>query len=442
MVQRQSVVMNKSTNTIGNLKHDEKLRKTLADFVIQRRNSSDLFSLCDDLYESIEYKSSHGHHLYGRVLVSSNANYALVEDSLNGSTKEMIMMGSNSYLGLHVHPRVINAAKEALEKYGIGAGSPPLFSGYYDVHRELESNLSKLKATEDTIIYPSGYATNVGVISALLGKNDTLILDKLSHASIIDGGLLSRAKFATFRHNDMESLERTLKKVQNDNGDKLVVVEGVYSMDGDIAPLDKIHALVKKYNCKLMIDEAHATGVLGKTGKGSLEHFNLEGKVDLVMGTFSKALGGIGGYICAKKEVIRYLRYYSHAYFFAASLPPMQVAAQNEALQVLLEEPQWHKQLWENIEFFHTELRSRGFNLENSQTAITPVVIGDTFLAQEVTKFLYENGVFVNCVPYPAVPRSKDRLRFSLSALHTKENLSRVIELLTKAAKIFNLLRN
>lgn len=301
------------------------------------------------------------------------------------------------------------------------------------MHRELEKNLSELKGTEDTILYPSGYSTNVGVLSCFLGPKDTIIIDKLAHASIIDGALLSGAKITTFRHNDMDSLERVLIQTKKGLGDRLVVVEGVYSMDGDIAPLKDIYDLVKKHGAKLMVDEAHSTGVLGKTGKGSPEHFDLEGKIDIVMGTFSKSLGGVGGFISAKKEVVRYLRFFSRAYFFAASPTPMQVAAQIAALEVLKTEPQWHTQLWNNIKYFHAELKKRGFDIERTQTAITPVVIGDSFVMREITKFLDERGVFVNPVPYPAVPRKKDRLRLSLSALHTREDLDTVLSLLDEA---------
>jgi glycine C-acetyltransferase len=216
-------------------------------------------------------------------------------------------------------------------------------------------------------------------------------------------------------------------------GDRLVVVEGVYSMDGDIAPLKDIYDLVKKHDAKLMVDEAHATGVLGKTGKGSPEHFDLEGKIDLVMGTFSKSLGGVGGFVSAKKEVVRYLRYFSRAYFFAASPTPMQVAAQSAALEVLKTEPQWHTQLWNNIKYFHAELKKRNFDIERTQTAITPIVIGDTLKMREITRFMDENGIFVNPVPYPAVARKKDRLRLSLSALHTREDLDKVLSVLDEA---------
>lgn len=413
--------------------NQEHLNKTLADFVLQRREKPDLFAWCQPFSESVDYQLSIGHHMYRRVMLSANANRVIVEDQKTGKAKEMIMMGSNSYLGLNAHPKVKAAAIAAAEKYGAGAGSPPHFSGYYDVHRDLEQQLSELKGTEDTILYPSGYSTNVGVLSCFLGPKDTIIIDKLAHASIIDGALLSGAKITTFRHNDMDSLERVLIQTKKGLGDSIVVVEGVYSMDGDIAPLKDIYDLVKKHDAKLMVDEAHSTGVLGKTGKGSPEHFDLEGKLDIVMGTFSKSLGGVGGFISAKKEVVRYLRYFSRAYFFAASPTPMQVAAQSAALEVLKTEPQWHTQLWNNIKYFHAELKKRNFDIERTQTAITPIVIGDTFKMREITRFMDENGVFVNPVPYPAVARKKDRLRLSLSALHTREDLDKVLTLLDEA---------
>lgn len=412
----------------------ELFKKTLADFVIQRRPTPDIFGWVDDFDKSESFLTRNGHNLYRRVMKSANSNRVIVEDPMTGKEKEMVMMGSNSYLGLTDHPKVKEAARAALEKYGVGAGSPPHFSGYYDVHQQLEQNLAWLKGSGDAMIYPSGYATNVGVISAFLGPKDTIILDKLSHASIIDGSIMSGAKITTFRHNDLNSLERVLAQTQkNTQGDRLVVVEGVYSMDGDIAPLNDVFDLVKKYDAKLMVDEAHATGVLGKTGKGSPEHFDLEGKIDIVMGTFSKSLGGLGGFVAADSKVIKYLRYYSRAYFFAASPTPMQVAAQNAAVEVLRDEPQHHQRLWDNIQYFHTELKNRGYDIERTQTAITPVVIGDTRIMRDVTLHMHEMGVFVNPVPYPAVPRKKDRLRLSVSAAHTQDDLNAVLDALDSA---------
>ena len=415
-------------------RHDYLMGKTLADFVIQRRPTPDIFAWTKEFDEATNYQAEQGHHMYRRVLLSANGSHVTVEDPKTKQPREMIMMGSNSYLGINNHPKVKAAALAAIDKYGVGAGSPPHFSGYYYLQRELEKGLSELKGTEDTILYPSGYSTNVGLISCFMGPKDTIILDKLAHASIIDGALLSGAKITTFRHNDMNSLERVLEQTgKNAQGDRLVIVEGVYSMDGDIAPLKEIYELVKKHNAKLMVDEAHSTGVLGKTGKGSPEHFDLEGKLDFVMGTFSKSLGGVGGFVSAKKEVVKYLRFYSRAYFFAASPTPMQVAAQIAALDVLKTEPIWNQRLWENIKYFHAELRKRNFDIERTQTAITPVVIGDSWKMREITKILHENNVFVNPVPYPAVPRKKDRLRLSLSATHTREDLDKVLAALDEA---------
>ena len=418
--------------------NEETLVKTLGDFLIQRREKPDLFAWADEFYHATEYQKERGHLMYRRVLKSANDSHAVVQDQNTGKDISMIMMGSNSYLGLNNHPKVRQAAIDAVEKYGAGAGSPPHFSGYFDLHEQLEQRLAAIKGQEEAMVYPSGYATNVGILSCLCGKKDVIIIDKLAHASIIDGTLLSGAKISSFRHNDLKSLERVLAQTEkNAEGDRLVVIEGVYSMDGDIAPLDKIHALVKKYNAKLMVDEAHATGILGKTGKGSPEHFGLEGEIDLVMGTFSKSLGGLGGFVTGKKEVINYLRYYSRAYVFAASPTPMQVAAQIAACDVMLEEPEHHQQLWKNIKFFHSELKKHGYDIENATTAITPIVIGDTIKMREVTKFMHENGVFVNPVPYPAVARKKERLRLSLSAAHTREDLERVIEILDMANEKF-----
>jgi len=411
--------------------------RTLADFVIQRREKPDIFAWTDDFYESLGYFADQGYNFSRRVMLTANNREVTIEDPVTGKPRTMIMMGSNSYLGLNDHPKVKEAAIKAVEKYGTGAGSPPHFSGYYDVHRELEKNLARLKGSEDAIIYPSGYATNVGILSCFLSPKDTIILDKLSHASIIDGALLSGAKLTTFLHNNLESLERVLKKTMNNNGDRLVVVEGVYSMDGDIAPLDKIYELTQKYKAKLMVDEAHATGVLGKTGRGSTEHYNLEGKIDLVMGTFSKSLGGIGGFVAAKKSVVEYMRYYSRAYLFAASPTPPQVAAQNAALEILMNDSSHHKKLWENIKYFHGELKKNSFDIGNAETAITPVVIGNSEKMRHVAKFMHENNVFVNPVPYPAVAKKQDRLRLSVSAVHTKEDLKTVIETLKKANQKF-----
>ncbi|MES0489045.1 MAG: aminotransferase class I/II-fold pyridoxal phosphate-dependent enzyme [Leptospirales bacterium] len=414
--------------------------ETLASFALPRRPKPDLFAWTKPFQLRISQIEEAGHNLSRRVMLSENGNRVLVEDSTSNTEREMIMMGSNSYLGLNNHPRVKKAAIEAIEKYGTGAGSPPHFSGYFDIHRKLEKNITWLKGSEAAIIFPSGYSTNVGLISCFMGPKDTIILDKLAHASIIDGALLSGVKIVTYLHNNMESLERALISTKkNTEGDRLVVVEGVYSMDGDIAPLDEIYALTEKHGAKLMVDEAHSTGVLGKTGRGATEHYNLDGKIDLVMGTFSKSLGGVGGFVAAKKEIIQYLRFYSRAYFFAASPSPSQVAAQNEAVNVLREEPIWHKRLMENITYFHTQLRENNYDIGDTITPITPLEIGEPVKLLSIARFFNDNNVFVNPVPFPAVPRKKDRLRFSVTALHTKKDLDEVLEVLDAADKKFKI---
>jgi len=232
----------------------------------------------------------------------------------------------------------------------------------------------------------------------------------------------------------MTALERTLKRARNQvSGDTLVVVEGVYSMDGDIAPLRDVYDLTARYNVKLMVDDAHATGMLGATGRGSGEHFDLHGKPDVVMGTFSKSLGGLGGFVAGRGDVIRYLRYFSRPYFFAASMPPAQVAAHLEAINVMLDEPDRHRRLWDNVRYFHGELTKRGYDIGNTQTAVTPIIIGDTNKLMAVTRFMHEKGIFVNAVPYPAVPRKQDRLRLSISALHTKADIDTTLDAMDEA---------
>ncbi len=410
---------------------------TMADFVLPKRPDNDIFAFAQPFHEHAQLYNSQ-YQLNMRKMVSANKNHVTIYDTALKKNRDMIMFGSNSYLGLNNHPRLKKAAKEAIDKYGVGAGSPPLFSGYYEMHMELEKELAQLKGTEDAIIFPSGYATNVGVLTAFLSSKDTVVLDRLAHASIIDGARMSGAKISTFKHNDLNSLERVLQQTKKINkGDCLVAVEGVYSMDGDIAALDEIYKLTQQYNVKLMVDEAHATGVLGSTGKGSPEHFDLEGKIDIVMGTFSKSLGGLGGFVCSSKQVVSYLRFFARSYFFAASPTPHQTAAHLEAVRVLKEEPQWHKQLWENIHYTHSHLRELGFDLENTQTAITPITIGETKKMFETHIYLHNQSLFINPVPYPAVARKKDRLRISITALHTKEDLDQLISGLVEADKKF-----
>ncbi len=373
------------------------------------------------------------HDYYRRISNNGSAPIMNVFDQYSGKNKDMIYMASNDYLNLTQHPRVINAGIKAMQKYGAGAGSVPLLGGTFDIHVELEKKLAKFKGCENSLIYSSGYGANIGSILALLQGKDVAILDRLVHASIIDGCKGTNCKF--FKHNDMNSLERILSKCKNEYRTKLVIVDGVYSMDGDIAPLDKIIELAHSYGAYVMIDEAHATGVIGENGRGTPEHFHLEGKVDIVAGTMSKALGCVGGFVAANNELIELLHFYSRAYMFSTAPTPQVVGSLLEGLDVIQDEPILREKLWCNINYFKENLLKLGFDIGNSQTAIFPIIIGEDFKVKEACRILHERGIYTNLVLYPAVPRKLARLRLSLMAAHTKEHLDKALEALEYVGK-------
>ena len=349
-----------------------------------------------------------------------------VVDNYTGKVKEMIYMASNDYLNLTRHPGNISS-KSALLKYGTGAGSV-LFGGTLDIHCQLEKDIAAFKGCEDVIIYTSGFGSNSNTLLALLGKQDIAILDQFVHASIVDG--CSRTNVRYFRHNKMEALEKILAKAQKEYVTKLVIVDGVYSMDGDIAPLDRIVELAHNYGAYVMVDEAHATGVIGKNGRGTPEHFNLENKVDIVAGTFSKGLGSVGGFIASNSKLIEYLRFYSRGYMFSTAMTPQAAGSLSEALKVIVEEPDLREKLWDNIRYFRENLLSLGFNLGDAETAIFPIIIGDDWKVKEMGRRLDEMGIYVNPVFYPAVSRKLSRVRISLMAQHTREHLDSVLNAL------------
>lgn len=298
--------------------------------------------------------------------------------------------------------------------------------------------MQKFKGCEDALIYTSGYGSNLGTISAILHEKDVAILDMYVHASIIDGCRNTNVEF--FRHNNMDSLEKVLKKVKDKYNTKLVIVDGVYSMDGDIAPLDQIVEIAHAYGAFVMVDEAHATGVIGKNGRGTPEHCNVEGKVDIVAGTLSKALGAVGGFIATNKELVNYLHFYSRAYMFSTAPTPQATASLIEALNVIEEEPELRQRLWDNIRYFRENLLKLGFNLGNQQTAIFPIIIGDDYKVKEMCRELHEAGIYVNPVFYPAVPRRLSRIRMSITAGHTKEHLDRTLDVLEHLGKKYGII--
>lgn len=373
------------------------------------------------------------HHYYRRISMTGSAPVMKVFDSHSNKEIEMIYLASNDYLNLTKHPRTIAAGIKAIQKYGSGAGSVPLLGGTFDIHIELERKIAKFKGCKNAILYSSGYGANCGSLLAMLQEKDIAILDRLVHASIIDGCKNTNVKF--FKHNNIKSLEQILEKSQKTYRTKLVIVDGVYSMDGDIAPLDKIVELAKTYGAYVMIDEAHATGVIGQNGRGTPEHFGLEGKVDIVAGTFSKALGCVGGFVAANEELVELLHYYSRAYMFSTAPSPQVISSLLEAIDVIETEPELRIKLWENINYFKMNLLKLGFDIGNSETAIFPIIIGDDYKVKEACRMLHERGIYANLVLYPAVQRKLSRLRISLMSNHTKEHLDKALEVLEEVGK-------
>ena len=348
--------------------------------------------------------------------------------------REMGMYASYSYLGLVGHPRINEAAKKAVDKYGTGTHGVRTLAGTLTIHNELEETIANFKHAEAAITYTSGYATNLTVVSTLMGRGDYVLSDKLNHASIVDGCLMSGAEFRRFKHNDMEHLETMLKNVP-DGASKLVISDSVFSMDGDIIDLPKVVELCKKYNAWLMMDEAHSVGVLGKTGTGIEEHFGLGDVIDIKMGTLSKTIPSVGGYVAAKKEIINYLRHASRAYIFSAALPPAQAAAANEAFKVILDEPWRIEQLNANTKQFIGGLKSAGFDTLLTETAIVPVICGSDEVAFAMTREGQRQDVFILPVVSPAVPEGLARLRATVTATHEPAEIDRAMNIIIEAGK-------
>ncbi len=368
-----------------------------------------------------------------------------VEEILPGNKvrvrgREMGMYASYSYLGLVGHPRINEAAKKAVDKFGTGTNGVRMLAGTLTLHKELEETIANFKHAEAAVTYSSGYATNLTVISGLMGRGDYIFSDKLNHASIVDGCLMSGAEFRRFRHNDMEHLEGLLKNAPADVT-KMVIADSVFSMDGDIIDLPKVLELTKKYNAWLMIDEAHSVGVLGKTGTGIEEHFGLGDVIDIKMGTLSKTIPSVGGYVAAKKEIITYLSHASRAYIFSAALPPAQAAAANEAFKVILDEPWRIEKLNENTKQFIGGLKGLGFDTMLTETAIVPVLCGQDDMAFAMTREAQQNDVFVLPVVSPAVPEGLARLRATVTAGHETSEIDRAMNVIGEAGKKLGLIK-
>ncbi len=354
------------------------------------------------------------------------------------SGRKVLMFGSNSYLGLTNHPKVIEAAVEATHKYGTGCAGSRFLNGTLDIHLELEKELAEFVGKEDALIYSTGFQVNLGVVSCVTGREDYIICDELDHASIVEGRRLSFSTCLKFKHNNMESLENELKKCKPESV-KLIVVDGVFSMEGDIANLPEIVRLSKKYNANIMVDEAHGLGVLGNLGRGTCDHFGVTKDVDLIMGTFSKSLAAIGGFIAADESIINYLRHNSRSYIFSASNTPAATAAAREALHIMKKEPERIERLWELTNYALNNFRQLGFEIGSTETPIIPLYVRNMEKTFMVTKLLFDEGVFVNPVVPPACSPNDTLIRFSLMATHTKEQIDFAIEKLVKCFKALDI---
>ena len=341
--------------------------------------------------------------------------------------REMVMLASYSYLGLIGHPRIDAAAIAAVEKYGSGAGGVRLLTGTSDLHERLEERISRFTKREDACVYSSGYVTNMAIITGLTGPGDLVLMDKLDHASIVDGCLLSGAKWKTYRHNDMAHLEKLLADAQGTYATVMVVADSVFSMDGDVMDLPTTSALCKRYGARLMVDEAHSIGSLGATGHGIEEHFDMYGSIDVKMGTLSKSIPSVGGYCAAGHDLVDYLRHFSRPFIFSAALPPASTAAALEAFDVIEDEPWRVTQLHKQQARYSAGLKGQGWNTMESTTCVVPVFVGDETKTMDLTRMLFDRGVFVCPIVHPAVPRGTDRLRTCLMATHTDADIDKAL---------------
>ena len=381
-----------------------------------------------------------GTHFKLRVLEEPQAPECTVDG------RRVINLASNNYLGLTTHPKLREAAIAATKKYGVGSGAVRTVSGTMSIHMELEEKIARFKKTEACVVFQSGFAANAGTVSAILGKDDFIISDELNHASIIDGARLSKAKIKVFRHKDTAHAEELLKEVAGEPGHKLIITDGVFSMDGDIGPLPALCDLAEKYGAIMMVDDAHASGVLGKNGRGTPDHYNVHGRVDVQVGTLSKAIGALGGYVCGSKDLIDFLYHRARPFLFSTSHPPAVAATCIAAFDVLEQEPELMDKLWANTRFFKKELGLLGFNIGGintpaSETPITPIIIGEGRLTMEFSRELFNEGVFTPGIAYPTVAEGKARLRTIMSATHTQDQLSRALEILKRVGKKMGIIK-
>jgi 8-amino-7-oxononanoate synthase len=388
---------------------------------------ADLFDKCFAFNRDTEAEAA-GLYPYFKPISRLDGTHVTVDG------RDMIMVGSNNYLGLTTHPKVKAAALEALQEYGTSCSGSRFLNGTLEIHEQLETHLARFIGKESAQVFSTGFQTNQGVIAPLISRSDTVIIDRLVHASVVEGVRLSFGKIRRFKHNDVESLRRNLEASRDSNG-VLVIVDGVYSMEGDIVPLPEIVAVCKEFEARIMVDDAHGVGVLGANGQGTLEHFGLTDEVDLVMGTFSKSLASLGGFIAGDARVISYIKHHSRALIFSAAMPPSAIAAVQAAVSVIETEPEIRENLWRNTQFLRENILSLGFDIGPTETPIIPLIVGDDFRTLFFWKRLFDEGLFTNCVLAPGVQEGQQRIRMCLMATHTMKDLEQVIEVCGRVGK-------
>src|SRR5579872_4496056 len=391
------------------------------------------------LSDQLNELKAKGTHFKLRVLESESAP----ESRFDG--REVINLASNNYLGLTTHPKLREAALEATRKFGVGSGAVRTIAGTMKIHMELEEKIARFKNVEACVVFQSGFAANAGTVSAVLGKDDFIISDALNHASIIDGARLSKAKILVFRHKDIAHAEEQLASVKSEPGKKLLITDGVFSMDGDIGPLPALCDLAEKYNAIMMVDDAHASGVLGRNGRGTIDHFKVHGRVDIQVGTLSKAIGALGGYVCGTHDLIDFLYHRARPFLFSTSHPPSVAATCIAAFDVLEKEPERIEKLWENTRFWKKELASLGFDIGGkttpaSETPITPIIIGDGKLTMEFSRELFKEGVLGTGITFPTVPEGKARIRTIMTATHTQDEMQQALGVLKNVGRRMGIL--
>ena len=383
------------------------------------------------LHDALEELKAKNQYFHLRVLEGEQKPVATFDG------KEVINLSSNNYLGLTTHPKLRRAAIDATRKYGVGSGAVRTITGTMKIHVELEEQIARFKKVEACVVFQSGFTANAGTVSAILGKEDLIISDELNHASIIDGCRLSRATIKVFKHKDVADCERVLKETENWPGKKLLITDGVFSMEGDIADLPALCDLAERFNCIMMVDDAHSSGVLGSRGRGTIDHCGVHGRVDIQVGTLSKAIGAIGGYVCGSKDLIDFLYHRARPFLFSTSHPPSVTATCQAAFELLDSDAgeKLIKKLWANTKFFKRKLKKLGFKTGESETPITPILVGEAGKAFEFSRELFSEGVLAMAIGFPTVPEGKARLRTIVTATHKRADLERAAEIIGRVGK-------